>query len=99
VGDAPGQFQNPKGLAVDPDGHLYVADAAFNHFQIFNLDGRILTFVGQVGTRRGQFQVPTGIAITPDGAIYVADQINRRIQKFQYLPEEKEAPASSPNPQ
>ena len=33
------------------------------------------------------------------GGIYVADQINGRIQKFQYLPEEKEAPASPPKPQ
>jgi len=98
VGDAPGQFQSAKGMAVDPDGHLYVGDAAFNNFQVFNLDGQPLTFVGVAGTRRGQFQIPAGIAITRDGAIFVADQMNRRIQKFQYLPEEKDAPASAASP-
>ena len=99
VGDLPGQFARPKGIAVDSDGHLYVVDGAFSNFQIFNQDGRILTFVGTGGVRRGQFQVPNGIAIGSDGGIYVADQINGRIQKFQYLPEEKEAPASTPKPQ
>lgn len=99
VGDTPGQFARPKGLAVDPDGHLYVVDGAFSNFQIFNQDGRILAHVGTGGVRRGQFQVPNGIAIGPDGAIYVADQLNARIQKFQYLREEKEAPASNPTPQ
>jgi DNA-binding beta-propeller fold protein YncE len=99
VGDMPGQFARPKGLAVDPDGHLYVVDGTFSNFQIFNQDGRILTFVGTGGVRKGQFQTPNGIAIGADGGIYVADQTNGRIQKFQYLREEKEAPASNPSPQ
>ncbi|WP_257308241.1 hypothetical protein [Geothrix fuzhouensis] len=99
VGDMAGQFARPKGIAVDPDGQLYVVDGAFNNFQIFNQEGRLLTFVGQGGVRKGQFQVPNGIAIDASGAIYVADQINHRIQKFQYLREEKEAPASHPTPQ
>ncbi len=94
-----GQFARPKGIAVDSDGHLYVVDGAFNNFQIFNQDGRILTFVGQGGVRKGQFQVPNGIAIDASGGIYVADQINHRIQKFQYLRDEKEASASHPTPQ
>lgn len=99
VGDMAGQFARPKGIAVDSDGHLYVVDGAFNNFQIFNQDGRILTFVGQGGVRKGQFQVPNGIAIDASGGIYVADQINHRIQKFQYLRDEKEASASHPTPQ
>ncbi|WP_243314534.1 hypothetical protein [Geothrix paludis] len=99
VGDMAGQFARPKGIAVDPEGHLYVADAAFNNFQIFDQEGRVLTFVGQGGARKGQFQVPTGLSIDANGGIYVADQINGRIQKFQYLREEKEAPAPGPTPQ
>jgi hypothetical protein len=99
AGDMPGQFGRPKGIAVDPDGNLHVVDGVFSNIQVFNQEGRILTFVGQGGVRRGQFQAPNGIAIGADGGIYVADQINGRIQKFQYLPEGKEAPASSPKPQ
>lgn len=98
VGDMSGQFARPKGIAVDPEGHLYVVDGTFCNFQIFDQEGRILTYVGQGGVRRGQFQTPNGIAITADGGIYVADQINHRIQKFQYLRDEK-GPAPSPTPQ
>lgn len=97
AGDMPGQVSRPKGIAVDPDGHLYVADGAFCNLQIFDQEGRILLPVGTGGNRKGQFQVPTGIAIDASGGIYVADQINGRIQKFQYLREEKASP--SPNPQ
>lgn len=99
VGDLPGQFARPKGVAVDPDGNLYVVDATFANFQIFNQEGRILTFVGNGGARKGQFQAPNGIAIAQDGSIFVADQINGRIQRFQYLREAKDAPASTALPQ
>lgn len=90
VGSMPGEFGRPKGIGVDPDGHFYVADGVFNNFQIFDQEGRLLLFVGQAGVRRGQFQVPTGLATDAKGGIYVVDQINGRIQKFQYLPEEKD---------
>lgn len=96
AGDMPGQVSRPKGIAVDPDGHLYVADGAFCNFQIFDQEGRILLPVGTGGARKGQFQVPTGIAIDASGGIYVADQINGRIQKFQYLREEKAPPSPTP---
>ncbi|GLH67825.1 hypothetical protein [Geothrix edaphica] len=92
VGNMPGDFARPKGIGVDPDGHLYVADGIFNNFQIFDQEGHLLLFVGQVGVRRGQFQVPTGLATDTKGGVFVVDQINARIQKFQYLPEEKTAP-------
>lgn len=94
VGDMPGQFARPKGVAVDPDGNLYVVDGTFCNFQVFSQEGRVLTHVGRGGVRRGQFQTPNGIATDAKGGIFVADQINGRIQKFQYLPEAKEAPAS-----
>lgn len=99
VGDMTGQFSRPKGIAVDADGHFYVTDGAFNNFQIFDPTGRILTWVGNGGARKGQFLVPAGIAIDAKGGIYVADQLNGRIQKFQYLQEEKGASAPPSTPQ
>ncbi|WP_243322178.1 hypothetical protein [Geothrix sp. SG200] len=96
VGDMAGQFARPKGIAVDSEGHLYVVDGAFGNFQIFDQSGQILLPVGAGGARKGQFQVPNGIAIDASDGIYVADQINRRIQKFQYLREEKASPSPTP---
>ena len=87
AGDSSGSFSRPKGVAVDPDGNLYVVDSGFFNIQVFKLDGQVLTFIGNGGPGRGQFQVPCGIAIGKDGSIFVAEEANRRIQRFQYIPE------------
>jgi len=75
---------------VDSEGHIYVADAAFDNFQIFDQEGRLLLFVGQAGSGPGQFHLPAGLYIDEEDRIYVVDQFNRRVQVFQYLkyPEE-----------
>jgi len=31
LGDAPGSFVRPRGVAVDSDGHIYVVDANINN--------------------------------------------------------------------
>lgn len=36
-GDAPGQFYIPHGIAIDPQGHLYVADALNHRIQKFQI--------------------------------------------------------------
>jgi DNA-binding beta-propeller fold protein YncE len=50
-GTEPGQFNNAHGIAVGPDGYIYVADRENGRVQWFDLDGRL------VGMRRygGQF--------------------------------------------
>jgi DNA-binding beta-propeller fold protein YncE len=91
VGTIAGHFARPKGIALDSDGHIYVVDGAFGNFQIFDKNGQSLLSVGSVGIEPGQFVLPIGITIDVDGSIYVVDQINRRLQKFQYItyPDEK----------
>ncbi len=91
VGTLAGQFARPKGIALDPDGHIYVVDGAFGNFQIFDKTGQPLLAVGSVGSEPGQFVLPIGITIDDEGRIYVVDQINKRLQKFQYItyPDEK----------
>ncbi|HIE38579.1 MAG TPA: TIGR03663 family protein, partial [Anaerolineae bacterium] len=87
-GGAPGQFSWPRGIAVSPDGFVYVADSRNHRIQKFTADG---TFVAAWGTfggcpdRRpapGTFCEPWGVAVGPDGAVYVADTWAHRIQKF-----------------
>ena len=46
----PGNFVRPKGVAYDSDGNIWVADAAFNNFQIFDPSGHVRMFVGAPGT-------------------------------------------------
>ncbi|HZI55659.1 MAG TPA: 6-bladed beta-propeller, partial [Verrucomicrobiae bacterium] len=82
---SPGNFVRPKGVAFDNEGNIWVADAAFNNFQIFSPDGHVRMFVGSTGIQPGQFQIPSGIYIDKNNRVYVSDQLNGRVQVFQFL--------------
>jgi uncharacterized protein (TIGR03663 family) len=77
-----GQFDEPRGLAVDASGNLYVVDSKNNRIQKLGPDGRPLLEWGREGSQPGEFKDPCGIAAGPDGTLYVADTWNHRIQKF-----------------
>ncbi|MEN6342514.1 MAG: PKD domain-containing protein, partial [Methanospirillum sp.] len=81
-GTGDGQFSSPFGVAVDPDGNVYVTDALNNRTQKFSSDGDYLAQWGGPGTGNGQFNIPTGIAVDAAGNVYVADYGNSRVQKF-----------------
>jgi sugar lactone lactonase YvrE len=87
LGDAPGQFGRPKGIAVDSHNRLYVMDAAFDNVQIFDRDGHLLLTVGENGSGPGDFWLANGVAVTRSNEIFVADCYNRRVQEFRYIGE------------
>jgi NHL repeat len=41
-GDQPGQFNVPHSIAVDAEGHVYVADRGNRRIQVFDGDGKVL---------------------------------------------------------
>ena len=84
-GDASGNLQRPKGVALDSDDHLYVVDALFDNVQIFDLKGALLLAFGSAGDGAGEFALPAGIAIDQRDLIYLADSYNGRVQVFRYL--------------
>ena len=84
-GDGSGDFSKPKGVAVDSEGNIYVADAQFDAVQIFDKEGRLLLAFGDTGRGKGQLILPAGLFIDKQDKIYVADSYNNRIQIFQYL--------------
>ena len=82
LGDAYALF-GPRGMAVDGEGNLLVADTGNKRLLQFAPDGTLLQQIGGGGVIPGRFEEPTDVAVDPvDGSIYVADAWNRRIQKF-----------------
>lgn len=78
-----GRFFNPRGVAVDLDGNLYVADTFNYRIQKFDRTGAFLTKWGVNGTTGdGEFSYPSGVAVDAAGHVFVADTFNDRIQKF-----------------
>ena len=75
-----GDLYGPRGIAVAPDGRVWVTDAG-NH-RVVSYDALLQDpkIVGSRGAGRDQFSSPIGIAAAPSGVIYVADTGNRRIQ-------------------
>lgn len=82
LGSGPGQFNQPRGLALAED-RLLVADTANHRIQAISLSGVPLWSLGSRGTDAGRFEQPKAVAASPDGdTLYVADTGNHRIQVF-----------------
>jgi len=72
----------PRGVALGPNGLLYVVDAAACKVVAFRPDGTVAQQWGRKGGGDGEFNEPWGVAVAPNGDVYVADTWNHRIQKF-----------------
>ncbi|MGQ9586272.1 MAG: flippase activity-associated protein Agl23 [Anaerolineae bacterium] len=82
LGNGPGQFRDPRNLALDTKGNIYVLDTGNHRVQVFGPNGNFLHTWGGEGAAPGQFKEPWGIAVAADGTLFVADTWNHRIQKF-----------------
>lgn len=90
------QMGDPKGLAVDSAGNLYIADYDNNRIRKVTSDGMISTVAGSgtgLGSNSGGYsgdggkaieaklRFPIDVAIDSTGNLYIADSLNHRIRK------------------
>src|SRR4029077_1622089 len=84
-GDGPADFARPKGIALDRDGHVWVADADQNRVKVFDRQGRLCAYFGEYGYFPGQLALPSGVAIDQNNHVVVAEQVlTGRLQAFRY---------------
>jgi RHS repeat-associated protein len=84
------RLNSPMGVAMGPDGSLYIADTADHRIRRVGPNGIITTVAG---TNYGAFAGdgglatqawlynPHGVALGPDGSLYIADTDNHRIRR------------------
>ena len=75
-------LQEPSAVAIDAEGHIWVAEAFADRVRAFDKTGKEVASFGKTGSEKGEFCSPGGLAIAPDGSIFVADSGNHRIQRF-----------------
>ena len=79
-----GLFNEPWGVAVGPDGSVYVTDTWNHRVQKFDAHGRFILSWGYFGQAEtaDAFWGPRGIDVDANGYVYVADTGNKRIVIF-----------------
>jgi tripartite motif-containing protein 71 len=81
-GDGDGEFSSPSGIAVAPNGNVYVTDNFNDRVQYFTAQGSFLGAWGSEGSADGHLDGPVGIAVAPNGNVYVGEEYNHRVQYF-----------------
>jgi RHS repeat-associated protein len=72
-------LNSPYGVAVGPDGNIYISDSSNNRIRRVGPDGIITTVAGNGNGGDGGpaanafLSYPFGVAVGPDGSIYISD--------------------------
>ena len=83
------RFASPRGIALDNEGNIYIADQNNHAIRKITPSGRVTTLAGN-GTagyadgvgKSARFNQPLAIAVDAEGNVYVSDNYNHRIRKI-----------------
>jgi uncharacterized protein (TIGR03663 family) len=81
ISSGPDGLWGPRGIAVNSQGSVLVADTGNKRIVIYDDDGNYLSQLGG-GTGDIQFDEPVGLSLDNQGYLYVADTWNQRVQVF-----------------
>ncbi len=78
-----GPFNHPTGVAVAPEGSIYVCEGYAGHSVYrFTPDGTEIARWGSYGTGPGEFRNAHAVWVRQDGSVVVVDRENDRLQVF-----------------
>jgi streptogramin lyase len=78
-GAGPGEFNEPRDIAVDGEGRLYVADTGNRRVQVFESGGQ---FIASWEGGEGEFVEPLALVVDSQGDLYVLDSQPGWIYRF-----------------
>src|SRR3990170_4467303 len=84
------RFNEPRGIAFDAAGKMYIADTWNHRIQVFDVSGAspvYETTIGETGvpkTDNTGFNAPNRIAFDGSGKLYVVDSDNYRVQRCEF---------------
>ena len=81
-GEGDGKFLYPVGIAIAPDGRVYVTDTGSCTVQVFSPEYEFLDSFGGRGVAPSQFTRPKQIAFDSEGHVYVLDAAFDNFQIF-----------------
>lgn len=88
-------YNGPKGIAVGPEGHVYVVDTENQAIRKINTKTNVITTIAGSGpdarggagdggpATKAQLDRPHGICVGKDGTIYIGDTLNHRVRRVQ----------------
>ena len=79
------QLSDPCGIAMAPDGGIFVGDRGNNrvmHWARGAFTGTLVAGGHGPGVEAHQLYAPSGVAIAPDGGVFVADTNNNRVMHW-----------------
>jgi subtilisin family serine protease/sugar lactone lactonase YvrE len=81
VGGSGPELASPSGVAIDPEGHLWVVDSQGNKVVQYTTSGQYISHFGAYGTVPGLLAEPGQIDFDARGRLWIADR-SGRFQKF-----------------
>jgi len=86
-GDANDRFNEPRGIAFDSTGRMYVSDTRNHRVQVYDISGGAPAYVATIGVTGSPrsdssgFDQPAQIAFDSQDRLYVVDTYNLRVQR------------------